>query len=126
MIERWIPVVAAVLGVAGGMGGAFVGGSVANTGQQQRFDNEQATRALDLRHATYVKYLEELEYYFFVGNTIERERAAEAAVLLVSPPALREAAVKAADAANGDDESAYTRARDRFIDLAQKDLTASG
>ena len=57
MSERWIPVLAAVVGVLGGMGGALVGGSLANQGQEQRFYDEQRVRMLDLKRETYAKYL---------------------------------------------------------------------
>jgi hypothetical protein len=41
MSDRWVPIVAAVVGVIGGMGGAYIGGSVANEGQRQRFEEQQ-------------------------------------------------------------------------------------
>ena len=126
MIDRWVPVVASVLGLAGGMGGAYIGGQVANDGQRQRFEHERATRMQDSRRETYVAYLQELERHFFLGGTPERARAAEAAVLLVSSAAIRDAATKAGDAANGDDLASYTAARDAFIELAQQELMAGG
>lgn len=126
MIERWVPVVAALLGILGGMGGAYVGGSVANNGQEQRFKAERATRIEDSRRDTYVKYIRELESHFFLGGTPEKARAAQAAVLLVSSPAIREAARKVGQAVNGSDLRSYTRARDEFIDLAQHELSTGG
>jgi CHASE1-domain containing sensor protein len=54
MAEQWVPVVAAVLGLLGGMAGAAVGGYVANEGQEQRFEHERATQLRDLRTDTYV------------------------------------------------------------------------
>jgi CHASE1-domain containing sensor protein len=41
MSERWVPLLAAVVGLLGGMGGAYVGGTVANEGQQDRFEDER-------------------------------------------------------------------------------------
>ena len=49
MAERWFPVLAAVLGLLGGIGGAAVGGYVANKGQGQRFEEERAARIRDVR-----------------------------------------------------------------------------
>ena len=42
MNERWIPVLAAVVGGLGGMGGALVGGSVANQGQEREYGDAHA------------------------------------------------------------------------------------
>ena len=84
MLERWTAVVAATLGLFAGMGGAFIGGNVANKGQQQLFREQRATRLEDARRATYVAYLRELENHFFLGGTPEKARALQAAVLLVS------------------------------------------
>jgi hypothetical protein len=122
MFDRWIPAVAAFLGVVGGMGGAFVGGAVANEGQQQRFENERVERMAELRRVTYVTFIEELEHHFFQGGTPDKARAAQAAVLLVSSASIRQASSAATDAATGDDLSRYTNARDQFIDLAQREL----
>jgi CHASE1-domain containing sensor protein len=61
MAEQWVPVVAAVLGLLGGMAGAAVGGYVANEGQEQRFEHERATQLRDLRTDTYVRFLRAAE-----------------------------------------------------------------
>lgn len=58
----------------------------------------------------------------FQGGTPDEARTAQAAVLLVSSAAIRQASSAATDAANGDDLPRYTDARDRFIDLAQHEL----
>jgi hypothetical protein len=123
MLERWTAVVAATLGLFAGMGGAFIGGNVANKGQQQLFREQRATRLEDARRATYVAYLRELENHFFLGGTPEKARALQAAVLLVSAPAVRVAATRAVAAANSSDLARYTRARDKFIEAAQRELT---
>jgi hypothetical protein len=54
----WIPVLAAVVGIVGGVGGAYVGGSVANKGQEQQFENQRAAQVQDLLIDTYRNYLE--------------------------------------------------------------------
>ena len=122
MLDRWIPIAAAVLGVAGGAGGAYVGGTVANEGQQERFRNERVVRMQELRRETYVNYIRELETHFYVGGLPAKTRAAQAAVELVSSPAIRQAATEATAAANTSDLKRYTRARDKFIDLAQQEI----
>ena len=45
-------------------------------------------------------------------------------MLLVSAPAVRAAATRAVTAANTSDLARYTRARDDFIEAAQRELTA--
>jgi hypothetical protein len=58
MPERWwIPVLAAVVGLIGGVGGAYVGGEVANKGQEQQFENQRTAELQDLLIATYARYL---------------------------------------------------------------------
>src|SRR5919198_2857556 len=122
MLVRWIPLLAAILGVSGGIGGAYVGGAVANEGQKQRFDAERVTHVQDLRRATYVKYVEELERDFYRGGYPDKARAAEAAVDLVSSPAIRDAAAQATAAAGKSDLARFKQARDRFLELAQREL----
>ena len=53
----WIPVVAAVVGLVGGVGGAYVGGSVANEGQEEQFENQRTAQIQDLVIETYASYL---------------------------------------------------------------------
>ena len=126
MPEHWVTVVAAVLGLLGGMGGAAVGGYIANQGEQQRFEHERAAEIRDLRLDTYVMLL----------RAAERERAqpvdtddlvvhtAEAEVALVAPTvAIREAASRfAVNALNATTDEDYARLRDEFIRLAQAEL----
>jgi mevalonate pyrophosphate decarboxylase len=88
------------------------------------FREQRATRLEDARRATYVAYLRELENHFFLGGTPEKARALQAAVLLVSSPAVRAAATRAVAAANSSDLARYTRAHDDFIEAAQRELTA--
>src|SRR5918995_5917167 len=126
MGERWIPVMAAILGVAGGMGGAYIGGSVANEGQQQRFEHERAAEIRDLRLDTYVILLRaaELEHADPPETDDRVVRTAEAEVALVAPTvAIREAASRfAAYALDFTSEQEYTRLRAEFIDLAQAEI----
>ena len=121
MSERWLPVLAAIVGVLGGMGGAFVGGYVANQGQKQRFEHEQAVRIQNLRRETYVNYVRELENQFFLGGTREKVRAAEGAVLLVSP-SIAEETRDVRELSEREDETSYTDARDRWVVAAQEEI----
>jgi hypothetical protein len=57
--NRWIPILAAAVGVLGGMGGALVGGYISNQGQEQQFENQQEAARVDLRRDAYARYLQE-------------------------------------------------------------------
>ncbi len=126
MPEHWVTVVAAVLGLLGGMGGAAVGGYIANRGEQQRFEHERAAEIRDLRLDTYVTLLRaaELERAEPVKTNDRVVLTAEAEVALVAPTvAIREAASRfATNALNATTEQDYTRLRDEFIDLAQAEI----
>jgi hypothetical protein len=125
MPEHWVTVVAAVLGLLGGMGGAAVGGYIANQGEQQRFEHERAAEIRDLRLDTYVALLRAAEREHSQYQTDDRVvRTAEAEVALVAPTAaIREAASRlAANTLYATSEQDYTRLRNEFIDLAQAEI----
>jgi hypothetical protein len=126
MPERWLTVLAAVLGLVGGMAGAAVGGYVANEGQEQRFEHERATEIRDLRIDTYVKFLRaaEGEHNEPVETDDRIVRTAEAEVSLVAPTnTIREAASELTkNALEATTEDEYTRLRNAFVDLAQVEI----
>jgi len=55
--SRWLPILAAALGVLGGIGGAFIGGSLANAGAEKRLEKERAAQVQDIRIDVYGTYL---------------------------------------------------------------------
>jgi len=57
MDSRWMPLLAAALGVLGGVGGAVVGGSIANEGQNRRFEKERRAEVQDLRLDEYSTFI---------------------------------------------------------------------
>jgi hypothetical protein len=57
MDARWMPLFAAAMGVFGAVAGALVGGSVANSGQEQGFERQRAAAIQDLRIKTYGDFL---------------------------------------------------------------------
>jgi hypothetical protein len=130
MDERWFPVLAAVLGLLGGIGGAAVGGYVANKGQEQRFEEERAARIRDVRLDTYVKYLQAAENEHFHPSTASEEvitRAEAEVELVASSDALREAAAMLTDTVlSGEDTEIWERkirkARKVFVDLAHREI----
>jgi riboflavin synthase alpha subunit len=128
VVERWIPLVAAAVGLLGGMGGAFIGGWVANEGQQQRFEAEQVAQTRDLRIETYSEFLKACGEVQLEGTraNIAKVNAAEARVSLVtSSTEVREAASEFRKVALADNvpESAFTDARDRFVEAALPEIT---
>ena len=65
MPERWwIPVLAAALGLIGGVAGAYVGGEVSNKGQQQQFENQRQAELQDLLIDAYARYLRDASDLF--------------------------------------------------------------
>ena len=126
MAQHWLPILAAVLGVLGGVGGAAVGGFVANEGQEQRFEHERATRIRDLRIDAYVGLLRAAEAEHSNAPRVDDGivLTAEAEVALVArSAAVREAAAVLTDRAlHFQVERDYTEARNRFIELAQAEL----
>lgn len=63
MDAKWIPILAAGLGVLGGIGGAIVGGSLANAAQENQLESEQEAAINDLRRATHARYLGAADAY---------------------------------------------------------------
>jgi hypothetical protein len=128
MAERWLPVLAAVLGLLGGIGGAAVGGYVANKGQEQQFDEERAARIRDERLDTYLRFLRLTENEFFhpVETSDDDVITANLEVALVArSAALREAAARLTDTLLSPEErpeSQRTEARKRFVDLAHSEI----
>ena len=57
MDARWLPILAAVLGVLGGVLGALVGGWIANEGQEDRFESERKAQIQDSRIAVYGNFV---------------------------------------------------------------------
>jgi hypothetical protein len=58
---RWMPILAATVGVLGGLGGALVGGFLANQGQAEGFKRERAAARQDVRIDAYADYLGKAE-----------------------------------------------------------------
>jgi hypothetical protein len=126
MADRWLPVLAAVVGLLGGIGGAAVGGYVANKGQEQQFEEERAARIRDVRLQTYVSFLRAAENEHSNAREVSDGvvRTAEAEVALVADStALRGAAARLTDAALFYSvERQFTEARNSFIELAHSEI----
>jgi hypothetical protein len=58
MESRWVPVLAAAVGVLGGVGGAYVGGSLGRMpGEDNRIASERRAQVQDLRTRVYGDFL---------------------------------------------------------------------
>ena len=137
MSERWIPIMAAVVGLLGGIGGAAIGGSIANEGQDKRLKNERVAERNNLLLETYRRYLQTAATaYVTIGNlgndrTMEKVKVAsevfggEAEVRLVTDEEKVEDA--AADlnqtVVKNRSQRAYETDRDRFIEAAGRSLS---
>jgi hypothetical protein len=134
MDDRWIPILAGVIGVIGGVGGAVVGGVIANEGQEDQFEKDRAAELQDVREQTYVKFVGAAENVFTVGGE-ENEAVANAAlaeVALLSPTLAQPArgVFEAARNLRGTESAkqqqtervAYSRQLNRFIVLAQDEI----
>jgi hypothetical protein len=131
--ERWIPILAGVIGVVGGVGGAVVGGVIANEGQEEQFEKDRAAELQDLREQTYVKFVGAAERVHILGRPTDQAEAsaAFAEVILLSPTLKQPATMVLARAleTTGKDtneqetvEEAYGKNLDRFVLLAQEEV----
>jgi hypothetical protein len=91
MDAKWVPLLAAGFGVVGGVGGAVVGGWLANDAQKNQLESARQAAITDLRRATYAQYVGAVDAYvltnefadaIFKGN---REGDQQAAVKFVAP-----------------------------------------
>jgi hypothetical protein len=82
--DRWIPVLAATVGIIGGMGGALIGGCVANQGQQEQFEDERQAALVDMRREVYATYIQAVESF------IQKAGSREEQGLLETPEQIQE------------------------------------
>lgn len=135
-MARWLPALAAILGLLGGIGGAFIGGKVANEGQEKQFQNQRIAQVQDLLIADYGKYLRTAEIVAADSTTLAEVRtderkaadlaafsAAEAEVHLVASPELW-AAAQAVRKSFEETEQDYRTAIDAFIERANENINA--
>jgi hypothetical protein len=126
MNDRWLPVFAAILGVLGGVGGAAVGGYIANQGQEQQLEAERATRMRELRIDTYVKFLVAAENEATDANEhrdVVVKAAADEVALVAGNDAVPVAASRLLNTTlTFGDSSQYRRARDKYVTLANADI----
>jgi hypothetical protein len=141
MSDRWLPILAAVVGVVGGIAGAYIGASTANAGQNQQFENGRRAARQDLRQNTYANYLQaadrllvELQLSadpdFGVTNKelkglLDSVVAAEGGVDLVSNIKVRHLADALTTALAKNQQRRAFALRERFIKLAKRQIKTS-
>jgi hypothetical protein len=128
----WIPVLAAVVGLVGGIGGAYVGGEVSNNGQEQQFENQRTAELQDLLIDAYASYLRDATTVWVAATGEDpdtRQLAAEALAseteveFEAASPGVDDAAKQLFDAATKARLlSTFEDARDDFIDAAGRSL----
>jgi hypothetical protein len=138
---RWVPFLAGALGLLGGIGGAYIGGKVANEGQQKQFENQREAQLQDLLIAKYGKYLAAAQVMvqdFDLPNEARAEAkkaadvvqfsAAEAEVHLVASRELWATATAVREAFETDDptlgKARLKTAQKAFIERAQQDINS--
>jgi len=149
-----MPLLAAGLGVLGGVGGAFIGGYVANEGQENRFDKERAAAITDVRRHAYGEFLgaaqeilvnlqtdatdkvkRESFVRFFVAkarvdlvrqNTKVEEAATKVSDALTNDTADDSATAKEQEAAEAAAEAAYVKAAKTFGEVARRAIATGG
>jgi hypothetical protein len=152
MDAKWIPVLAAGLGVLGGVCGALVGGFVANSGRAQEVESEREAQREDRLLATYSEYAAAVDVYLlnlgfaidrygvggdaqedvtdYLADELEALFAAEAAVKLVAGPEVEGKAMTLTEAITHIEgeppEGAFDPQVRDFIDAAEKDIESGG
>jgi hypothetical protein len=124
------------LGLLGGIGGAFIGGKVANEGQEKQFQNQRIAQLQDVLIADYGTYLRTAEIVAADSTTLAKARtdekkaadlaafsAAEAEVHLVASAELWTAAQAVRESFETTEQS-YRTAIDAFIERANQDVNS--
>ena len=135
MSDRWIPVLAATVGVIGGLGGALIGGCVANQGQQEQFENERQAALVDMRREVYATYLQAVDAFIQVAGAAETDEerkelideevealTAAAAAELVAEDDLRKVVQGIDKAIQAGDVDEFEELRTDFIKRAHEDI----
>jgi hypothetical protein len=132
-----MPLLVAAVGVAGGVGGAFVGGKMANEGQEKQSESERAAAKQALRVDAYADYLGSAEA--LVGKLsldFSESESKEAVIRLLSDGAravivagqaevIRQEANAVTKAVLNEDEDAYDKAAEAFFVAARDDIEAA-
>jgi hypothetical protein len=121
----WIPILAAALGLVGGVAGAYVGGEVSKDAQAQQFKDQRNAELQDLLIGKYGSYLRAISKWALDPDSKQLEGEAFAAgtevEFLAADPEVDDAAEQLFDIVK-DERGDYDAARDHFIDVAGRSL----
>jgi hypothetical protein len=121
------------------MGGALVGGSIANSGQEQRFENERRAARHDLRQDAYANYLQTAYGYLLqiqlkdsdvppsneeLAARLDATVGAEAAVALYANPKFQALSGELTNALAQEQVGKVQSLLKEFTNLAKADLAA--
>jgi len=134
MPERWwIPLLAAALGLIGGVAGAYVGGEVSNKGQQQQFENQREAELQDLLIDAYARFLRDTSDLFAAVDQDKDGKQARTKALLGRALAGETEVVFLAASNEVDDtaerlfdSAANWKLHSAFVDRRQKFIDAAG
>lgn len=137
--DRWIPILAATVGVLGGMGGALVGGYISNQGQERQFEDQRKAAVDDLRQDSYANYLQ-AGYGYLLGVQLKhagvkvtedelKARAqalvgAQAAVALFGNPNFDDLTIRLLEALVTEKKERSADLLGEFRDLAKEDIAS--
>jgi hypothetical protein len=133
-----MPLLAAAVGVLGGVGGAYIGGVVANEGQEQQSESERAAAIQDLRIDVYGDYLGAAEALVAEATVGSPKAQREAYVklfpvgarvyLVAETPEVAGAAQAVADAITAEDSTKddYDKAARNFLAVARDEIAETG
>jgi hypothetical protein len=78
MNERWVvPILVAVVGLGGGLGGAYIGARAANKGQEKQFENQRRADVEDLAVAALSNFVRVAGRTAFLGRPATPAEQAE-------------------------------------------------
>lgn len=127
-----MPLLAAAVGVLGGVGGAYIGGVVANEGQEQQSKSERAGAIQDSRIEEYGNFIataEEIRAEILAGENpnpagIRLFKAQAVVALITENVEVEEAATAVVKELTGGRGSYadYVKARDQFRDVARDEI----
>lgn len=127
MNERWVvPIMVAVVGLAGGLGGSYLGGRSANITQRKQFDSQREAEVQDLAIAAYSNFVRTAARIAFLrdeANDAERAQvfAAEAQISFLFQPKedVKRLARELADlAVSNPDKGVYRAKQEKFNEAA--------
>lgn len=128
-----VAIIGLVATVVAALGSSFIAGRIENEGTVRQFEQQRSAELDDLRRDAYAKFLQSAEVAYRSNKPSEQEvqayeqglKAAEATVLLLATPSVRDATRAVSrtllEQQNYTDDD-YLGVRNAFIEAAQEEL----